>query len=92
MLLIILFHWFRLGAKVIVVPCCAISNEGHYVRVAAKLAKTLNGFYVNQFENIHNSEVHFEVTGPELFLQCNKEIDAFIMSSGTGGTIAGISR
>jgi cysteine synthase len=77
---------------VIVVPCCAISNEGHYVRVAAKLAQSLNGFYVNQFENLDNGEVHFETTGPELFNQCDGQIDAFIMSAGTGGTISGISR
>lgn len=76
----------------IVVPCCAISNEGHYVRVAAKLAQSLNGFYVNQFENLDNSEVHFDTTGPELFEQCDGKIDAFIMSAGTGGTISGISR
>ncbi len=76
----------------IVVPCCAISNEGHYVRVAAKLAKELNGFYVNQFENLANRQVHYEVTGPEIYQQCNGQIDAFIMSSGTGGTIAGISK
>jgi cysteine synthase len=82
----------RLGAKVIIVPCCAISNEGHYVRVAAKLAKQLNGFYVNQFENLYNSEVHFDTTGPELFRQCDGQLDAFIMSAGTGGTISGISR
>jgi cysteine synthase len=82
----------RLGAKVIVVPCCAISNEGHYVRVAAKLAKEIHGFYVNQFENLFNSEVHFDITGPEIFQQCDGQLDAFIMSAGTGGTISGISR
>lgn len=86
----------RLGVEVTVVPCCAISNKGHYVKVAQALAQELGGFFVNQFENLSNCSVHFDCTGPELLLQC-KELtgvppDAFVMSAGTGGTVAGVSR
>lgn len=81
-----------LGCAVTIVPCCAIANKNHYVRVAKQLAEDLGGFYVNQFENTANSKIHFEQTGPEIFAQCNGSIDAFVMSSGTGGTIAGVSR
>lgn len=81
-----------LGCQVTIVPCCAIANKNHYVRVAKKLAEELGGFYVNQFENIANSKIHFEETGPEIFRQCDGHIDAFVMSSGTGGTMAGVSR
>jgi cysteine synthase len=62
------------------------------VRVAKQLAEELGGFYVNQFENIANNKIHFEQTGPEIYQQCRGSIDAFVMSSGTGGTIAGVSR
>jgi cysteine synthase A len=81
-----------LGCAVTIVPCCAIANKNHYVRVAKQLAEDLGGFYVNQFENTANNKIHFEQTGPEIYEQCGGDIDAFVMSSGTGGTIAGVSR
>ena len=62
------------------------------MRVAKRMAEEMGGFYVNQFENTANSKVHFEQTGPEIYRQCGGKIDAFVMSSGTGGTIAGVSR
>jgi cysteine synthase len=86
----------RLGVDVIVVPCCAISNKQHYVRVARAKAAELGGFFVNQFENMANFEVHRSVTGVEILSQCRElsggAPDAFVMSAGTGGTIGGVSR
>lgn len=82
----------RLGAAVTIVPSCAISNDNHYVKVAKRLATEHQGFFANQFENTANYEVHFDETGPEIHRQCTalgRPIDAFVMSSGTGGTIAG---
>ena len=32
------------------------------------------------------------LSGPEIWLQSKGQIDAFVMSAGTGGTIAGVSR
>ncbi len=51
-----------------------------------------NGFFVNQFENVSNFDAHFETTGPEIYCQTNGSLDAFVMSAGTGGTIAGVSK
>lgn len=82
----------KLGATPHIVPCCSISNANHYVNSARKLADSLNGIFIDQFENEANNLAHYEVTGPELWKQTNGEIDAFIMSAGTGGTIAGVSR
>jgi cysteine synthase A len=82
----------KLGAEVTIVPCCAISNERHYVNQARKLANDLNGIFINQFDNISNYKSHYMETGPELWHQTNGNMDAFVMSAGTGGTIAGISR
>lgn len=81
-----------LGADVVVVPSAAISNGKHYVNQARALADDLGGIFMNQFENTANFMAHYEGTGPEIWKQTNGCIDAFVMSAGTGGTIAGVSR
>ena len=86
-----------LGAVVHVVPNAAISNPNHYVNIACKaaiLAKEQLGIHAvfgNQFENYANFDIHYHQTGPELLRQC-PQLDAFCMSSGTGGTIAGVGK
>ena len=85
-----------LGAVVYQVPTAAISNPNHYVnlaRKAAKLAKEkfdIAAVFIDQFENAANYHIHYHQTGPELWRQRRGHIDAFVMSSGTGGTIAGV--
>ena len=73
-------------------PCCAISNKEHYVNAARRLADEIpGGIFMNQFENLANFEAHITETGPEIWQQMHGNIDAFVMSAGTGGTIAGVS-
>lgn len=82
-----------LGVNLITVAPCPFSNQNHFYHTARRLAEeTPNSFWANQFENTANSQIHFETTGPEIWEQSHGKIDAFISSSGTGGTIAGISR
>ncbi len=85
----------ELGAKVKVVANCSIANAEHYVndarRLAADTSQLAQGVHLNQFENLANTKAHQGSTGPELIRQCAK-LDAFVMSAGTGGTIAGVSR
>lgn len=85
----------ELGAKVKTVANCSIANAKHYVndarRLAADTSQLAQGVHLNQFENLANTKAHQESTGPELRKQCGK-LDAFVMSAGTGGTIAGVSR
>ena len=81
-----------LGAKVRVVPACAISNRDHYVNTARRLAEEIGGVFVDQFENLANFEAHYKTTGPEIWNQTAGLVDAFCMSAGTGGTLAGVSQ
>lgn len=85
-----------LGAVVHVVPNAAISNPNHYVNVARRLARRavacgIRAVCTDQFENSANYAVHYAQTGPEIYRQC-PDLAAFVMSSGTGGTIAGVGR
>ena len=64
----------------------------NYIRKCKKLSEeNENSFYINLYQNELNYITHFEETGPELFNQLNKKIDAFVCYMDTGGTISGIS-
>jgi cysteine synthase A len=45
-----------------------------------------------QFANPDNVNAHFTTTGPEISEQTNGEVDCFLASQGTGGTLTGIGR
>ena len=81
-----------LGARVLVVPPCSIANRNHYVHAAKRLSDELGGIFLDQFDNPANYLAHYEETGPEVWKQTHSSLDAFVMSAGTGGTIAGVSR
>ena len=51
-----------------------------------------NTFMADQFNNPSNWRAHYNTTGPEIFEQMNRDIDAFIAGIGTGGTITGVGK
>ncbi|KAK2875404.1 hypothetical protein FQN49_001630 [Arthroderma sp. PD_2] len=55
-------------------------------------AKQSRGFFADQFENSANWKAHYRTTGPEIYVQCEGKLDAFVAGAGTGGTIAGVAR
>ena len=64
----------------------------HY-SVAKKIAQsTENCFYTNQYHNLDNLELHYKVTGPEIYDQMNGQDDMFVAGVGTGGTLAGVGK
>ena len=82
----------RLGAAVELVKPASIVNPGHNVNVARRRAREIpNAFFADQFENEANVRAHLQ-TGQEIWSQTKGEIDAFVMSAGTAGTIAGVSQ
>ena len=86
------------GADLRLVPAVPYKDPNNYVRYSEKLANDLskengNGvIWANQFDNVANQEGHYETTGPEIWKQTKGNIDGFICSVGSGGTIAGINR
>lgn len=59
---------------------------------ANELAEELGGFIPGQFDNPANARAHYETTGPELWEDLGGDIDVFVASVGTGGTLTGTAR
>jgi cystathionine beta-synthase len=82
------------GAEVVICPTAvdADSPESYY-SVSDRLAEEIPGaFKPDQYSNMANPDAHYERTGPEIWEQTGGEIDAFVVSVGTGGTISGAGR
>lgn len=45
-----------------------------------------------QFDNPDNIEAHFKTTGPEIWEQVGGQLDAFVATAGSGGSLTGIGR
>lgn len=80
-----------LGADVRDVPPVPFSSMDHFYHRARLISENEGGYWVNQFENTFNFDVHFATTGPEIFEQCQQNLDWFVCAAGTGGSLAGIS-
>ncbi|MGH8186671.1 MAG: cysteine synthase A, partial [Steroidobacteraceae bacterium] len=82
-----------LGAEVLRVKTVPYSDPNHYQKVARRLAEEIpESIWANQFDNTVNRDMHERTTGPEIWRQTNGRIDAFVTSTGTGGTLGGVSR
>jgi cystathionine beta-synthase len=83
-----------MGAEIIITPTSVPPTAPeHYINVAKKLAAEIpNSFRIDQYNNLHNPAAHYHSTGPEIWEQTNRQIDYFIASASTGGTISGAGR
>ena len=87
----------NLGAELRLVPAKPYKDDNNYIKVASRLADELkssnnNGvIWANQFDNTANAKGHYESTGQEIWEQTEGKVDGFVCSSGTGGTISGVS-
>ncbi|KAH7888723.1 pyridoxal phosphate-dependent enzyme beta subunit [Phlebopus sp. FC_14] len=82
-----------LGAEVYPVPAVAFENPKNYNHQAREYAEKLdNAIWTDQFDNTANAYAHYVSTGPEIWEQTGGELDGFICSTGTGGTLAGVGK
>ena len=82
-----------LGAEVRPVPAKPYKDPDNYQKIAGRLAEqTENAIWANQFDNVVNRQAHYETTGPEIWRDTDGKVDAFVCATGTGGTLAGVSR
>lgn len=64
-----------------------------YNGVADRLASEIPGaFRPNQFANPSNPLIHYLTTGPEIWEDSQGQVEVFVASMGTGGTISGTAR
>ncbi len=82
------------GAEVQVCPTDVDPEDPRsYYSVSARLEKeTPNAWKANQYDNLSNSQAHYESTGPEIWEQTEGKIDHLLVGVGTGGTITGTAR
>src|SRR5256884_6667304 len=82
------------GAEVVITPT-AVDHDSpeSYYSVSSRLAEEIpGGFKPDQYSNMANPQAHYDVTAPEIWEQTGGELDAIVISVGTGGTISGVGR
>lgn len=82
------------GAEVIVCPTDVEPEDPRsYYSVSSRLINEVpNAWKPNQYDNLSNSQAHYESTGPEIWEQTEGKITHLVVGVGTGGTISGTGR
>src|SRR5246127_1313794 len=82
------------GAEVNVCPTNVDPEDPPpYYSVSPRLEREVpNSWKPNQYDNLSNSQAHYEQTGPEIWEQTEGKITHLIAGVGTGGTISGTAK
>ncbi|MEO7215884.1 pyridoxal-phosphate dependent enzyme [Mucilaginibacter sp.] len=82
------------GAEVIVCPTNVEPEDPRsYYSVSSRLEREVpNSWKPNQYDNLSNSQAHYEQTGPEIWEQTEGKVTHVVAGVGTGGTLSGIAR
>jgi len=76
------------GAEVVLTPA-AERMPGAIAKAKEIIAANPGSFMPNQFENPANPNIHRTTTALEILEQTEGRLDAFVATSGTGGTVTG---
>ena len=79
------------GAEVILTPG-RLGMTGAIEKAEELAGSILNSFIPSQFENPANPAAHENTTGPEIWEDTDGNVDIFVASVGTGGTLTGTGR
>ncbi len=83
-----------LGATVKVCPTNVEPDDPEsYYSVAKRLSEEIpNSYYPNQYDNLSNTQAHYETTGPEIWEQTDGKVTHYVAGMGTGGTVSGAAK
>ncbi len=83
-----------MGAEVIVCPTAVPPEDPRsYYSVAKRLNQEIpNSYYPNQYDNLSNTEAHYDTTGPEIWRDTDGKITHYAAGVGTGGSMCGVAR
>ena len=79
------------GAELVLTPG-ALGMQGAVDRANELAAQLPGSFIPDQFANPANPEAHYRTTGPEIWRDTGGQVDAFVATVGTGGTLTGTGR
>ncbi len=80
-----------LGANIILTPP-ELGMKGAVDKADELALKTSNSFVPQQFNNLANPATHEATTAKEILEATNGNIDVFVASVGTGGTLSGVGK
>ena len=80
-----------LGAELVLTPA-HLSLDGCVQEASRIVSQSDEYFMPQQFENMHNPEIHYLTTGPEIWEQLDGKVDIFVSGLGSGGTLQGTSQ
>ena len=79
------------GAELVLTPG-AKGMSGAIAKANEFVAEMDNAIVAGQFDNPANPKAHYDVTGPEIWVQMDGKVDALVAGVGTGGSLSGNGR